>query len=210
MNYKFAPALITEKLSFLYDFIVNTVGTGVSLQKKTLGQLNAKDGESILDVGCGTGTFVILAKNALLKSKIVGLDPDESVLKIAKKKAKINKLNVKFVKSGAENLPFPDSSFNHVVSSLAFHHMPLEVKKKALSEINRVLKPKGTFLLVDIGKPKNSFWQVIYGIESLIEVREYLSHNLKGKIPTLLEEANFNVIESRKPYLGIYFWKATK
>lgn len=202
--------MLTKGLAFLYDPFVTAFGVGVSLHKKTLTASHITRDERILDIGCGTGTFVLLVKKTYPDSNVVGLDPDEEVLQIAKSKAQKSNSDITFVQASAENLPFQDSSFDIIVSSLAFHHLPTAIKKQALQEICRVLKPRGRFLLVDIGKPKNLFWRVILYIESLIEPKTYIKDNLKGKIPSFLKETHFIVNEARPTYLGIQFLLARK
>lgn len=202
--------MITKNLAFLYDPLVNVIGVGVSLQKRVLKAVTLEPGETLLDVGCGTGTFVVLAKKTYSDAHITGVDPDESILKIAQNKSKKNNVDVVFVKAGGEKLPFTDRAFDYVVSTLVFHHLPTNMKKQALKEIYRVLKSDGKFLLTDIGKPKNLLWKILLSIESIVEPKEYLKDNVIGNIPTYMKNANFKVTQLNKPYLGIYFWEATK
>lgn len=209
-NYKHAPALINTWLTSFYDPIVNIFGVGTILQKKTLQEITLQDGQRFLDVGCGTGTLVMFVKKKYPKSEIIGLDPDKYVLEIAKRKAKKNNLKIEFIQSGAEKLPFSSNSFDTIVSSLAFHHLPTKIKKQALKEIYRVLKPNGQFLLIDIGKPKNIPWKILLTIESIVEPKEYIKDNLEGKLSSFMEETKFILKEIRPPYLGIQFLSGTK
>lgn len=209
-KYKHAPALINSWLTSFYDPVVNMFGVGTMFQKKTLKEIKLDHGQCFIDIGCGTGTLVTLVKSMYPNAKVTGLDPDEHVLEIAKKKAQKNNLDIEFIQAGAEKLPFPSKSFDVVISSLAFHHLPTEIKMQALKEIYRVLKSSGEFLLVDIGKPKNLFWKIILQIESLVEPKEYIRDNLMGNIPIFIKDVGFNVVEARKPYFGIYFWRITR
>ena len=209
-TYQHAPALINAWLTSFYDPVVNLFGVGNMFQKKTLQQLNLRDGQHFLDIGCGTGTLVSLVKAKYPKVNVIGLDPDEHVLEIAKRKAKKNNLVITFIQEGAEKLPFSTSSLDSIVSSLAFHHMPTDIKKQALQDIFRVLKQNGQFLLVDIGKPKNNLWKILLAIESIVEPKEYIKDNLEGKLILFMQEAGFKVCEIRKSYMGIQFLSGAK
>ncbi len=209
MQYKHAPAMINKRLTAYYDFFVSLVLVGKALQKRTLTFISLKPGQKYLDVGCGTGTLAYLVKSRHPKAVVVGADPDPVVLEVATKKVSRKNLSVEFTKAVAEKLPFHSNEFDVVTSSLAFHHMPLEVKKQALREIRRVLKPSGMFLLVDIGKPKNNLWRLLCSIEAVVEPKEYIKDNLAGAIPQLMRGVGFRVTDVRKPYMGICFWSGT-
>lgn len=210
MNYKFVPACSFDFLTPLYDSLTGLVGFGRSLQKKVLRMLQMRDGESFLDVGCGTGTLAILVQQTYPHSRIVGLDADKKILGIAKKKAEKAKHSIEFIQAYAEKMPFPSHSFNIVVSTLTFHHVPTEIKKLALKEIHRVLKPEGRFLLADFGKPLNFLWKIFFACGQLFEEGEYLKDNLEGKLPIFLREAGFQGKEMNPAYRGIQFLLSTK
>lgn len=97
-------------------------------------------GDSVLDVGCGTGILArTIAKNINAGGKLVGLDLNEGMLRVA---AQINP-EIDYRRGSAESLPFPDESFDAVVSQFSlmfFTDLP-----KALKEMMRVLKPQGHF-----------------------------------------------------------------
>lgn len=210
VNYKFAPAMISERISKYYDLFVGAIFVGKRLQRKTLLLLELDAATSFVDIGCGTGTLVIMAKQTNPHAQVTGLDPGNSVLAIAKSKATKSNVDVTFVLSGAEKLPFQDRSIDRIASSLAFHHMPTEIKKQALMEIHRVLAEDGLFILVDIGKPKNLLWKVLLKLEALIEPKEYIRDNMEGKIPDLVKGAGFSVDMARVPYMGIHFLRCKK
>jgi ubiquinone/menaquinone biosynthesis C-methylase UbiE len=104
------------------------------------------DGRHILDVGCGTGhTTLAVARRA---DSVVGIDLTEEMLAQARRLATERGIeNVHFVQGDAEAIPFADASFDAVVSRYSAHHFPHP--ERALGEIARVLRPGGTFLVVD-------------------------------------------------------------
>lgn len=212
MKYKFAPAFISNLFTPFYDLVVTQGGLGKSLQEKVLQYAQIKDGESILDIGCGSGTFVTMAKSTYSNSRVVGIDPDENILTVAKKKLSKNNLRVELFDAWAEKLPFDTQSFDIIVSSLTFHHLPTEIKEKALKEIKRVLKKHGRFILADIGKPDSLFWRIKFLLdpERLFKTGEYMKDNLEGRIPALLSQAGFMYKEILPRYQSIQFFLTQK
>ncbi len=101
-----------------------------------------KDGDRILDWGCGHGRLLLVLKNK--KIKYIGADFSSKILKIAKK----NFPKYEFRLLNELSLPFSDNFFNVICSIAAFHHIPsYEFRIKLLKEFNRALK-KGGFLIL--------------------------------------------------------------
>jgi ubiquinone/menaquinone biosynthesis C-methylase UbiE len=174
--------------------------------------VHLQNGERLLDVGCGTATLLIAAKSHNPDSQVFGIDADERVLDIARKKIQKSKVEVEVMHARAEDLPFESSSFDVVVSTLIFHHLPTEIKKLAMREIHRVLKQRGRFLLADIGRPEGILLRTFFALGEMVRSDEakYLRDNKEGKLLLFLEEAGFEVTEVRPRYKGIPFLLATK
>ncbi len=96
----------------------------------------------ILDIACGTGK----STEALVETglSVTGCDHDEQMINEAKDQAKIKNLNIEYIVSEAEKLPFPDQHFDVVTVGTAFHFFVTDL---AMSEIKRVLKPNGLFFV---------------------------------------------------------------
>lgn len=99
---------------------------------------------AVLDVGCGPGAAVRAAAESVARA--VGVDRSESMIAIARRRSE-RFTNVEFVAAGAEDLPFPDSSFDRVWTIHAFHHW--EDGDLGIAECLRVLKPGGHLLIVE-------------------------------------------------------------
>ena len=113
----------------------------------TLGPI--REGEAVLDIGCGAGVDSIIAgKLAGPSGTVTGIDLVPEMLARAIENARLaSAANVTFRQSPAEQLPFPDNSFDVVISNGVFN---LVVDKAiALGEVFRVLKPGGRFMLAD-------------------------------------------------------------
>lgn len=177
----------------LYDLTVwlAMLGKERAFHEKLLQLVRIKDGECILDVGCGTGTLAIAAKRHVGQSGAVyGVDASPEMLARAEKKARKAGVEVLFRNVLAEALPFEDSFFDAALSTVMLHHLPAKVRRQCAAEIRRVLKPGGRVLAVDFEGFSN-------------EKRTFLSHFhrphghvRRSDIIALLNEAGFETIES--------------
>lgn len=128
----------------------------------TVNRADLRWGETVLDVGCGTGVLTMLAKERVgTDGEAHGVDPSTEMIALARKKSAKAGLDVEFRTGVIEDLAFPDDSFDAVMSSLMLHHLPDDVKRKGFSEIVRVLRPGGRLLALDLtGKGSLLWWLV--------------------------------------------------
>jgi ubiquinone/menaquinone biosynthesis C-methylase UbiE len=143
-----------------YDLVVQFMALGQAgrLRRKTIEFARIAPGERVLDVGCGTGALTLLAKQrAGATGQVCGLDAAPEMIEVATHKAARQQADVDFRIGVIEQLPYPDGSFDVVLSSLMMHHLPADLKPMALAEIRRVLrrpdavsgKPNGRLVIVD-------------------------------------------------------------
>jgi len=149
-----------------YDLIntVLTLGFDKSWRSKAADNLT---GTSVLDLGSGTGA----AFAQLINYETTALDPDKKMLEL-------NIFENKILGT-AENLPFDDNSFDNVFCSFVWRN--ISDTNKALSEIYRVVKPGGKFVLLDMTRPKNSILRILHKIGSfkVLHLIGFLTFNLK-------------------------------
>lgn len=208
----YIPPLNYRFLTRFYDPFVSLLGFTTSERKRILGMLDLKPGENVLDVGCGTGTLALLASQYFPIKEVTGVDPDVESIAIARDKAHKEKIAVEFVSLENQKLPFKDNHFDAIVSTLAFHHMSTQVKKETISEIKRVLKDKGRFLLVDFGLASSWYVKLLFRLEVMfgIEEAETLRDNLEGKVPIYLKERGFLVETASSKRFGLEYLIAVK
>lgn len=136
-----------------YDALafVLTLGRERSIRRETVERAGISAGESVLDVGCGTGSLTLAAKAAAgAQGRVCGIDPSPEMIEFATRKAARAAAQIDLRLAVVEDLPFPDASFDVVLSSLMLHHLPEDVKRKGFAEIARVLRPGGRFFAVDL------------------------------------------------------------
>ncbi|MBI5099813.1 MAG: methyltransferase domain-containing protein [Nitrospirae bacterium] len=165
---------------------------------EVVGFTNAGTGSKILDVGTGTG------KQAFSFAKkgydVIGIDLSEAMLKVARRKNRYG--NVKFEAADAVNLPFEDNSFDVSCVSFALHDMFLTIRERALKEMARVTKTKGTIVVIDYALPENKIKKfLIYHIVKLYEGKYYMEF-IKSDLKALLRKSGIEIKEELPVLLG--------
>ena len=109
-----------------------------------------RSGETVLDVGCGTGTLALEARERVgITGRMYGIDPSRQMIAYARSLTAGRSLSVDFQLGVVEHLAFPDRSFDVVLCTWMIHHLPTDDQRQGLAEMARVLKPGGRLLLVD-------------------------------------------------------------
>ncbi len=137
-----------------YDALVwvLTLGNEQRFRQRLAELARLEAGQSVLDVGCGTGALAIAAKGFVgAGGEVAGVDPSPEMVARARRKAGKAGIDARFEVGTIEALPFPDATFDTVLSSLMLHHLTGDGLTQGLGEIARVLKAGGRFLAVDIG-----------------------------------------------------------
>jgi demethylmenaquinone methyltransferase/2-methoxy-6-polyprenyl-1,4-benzoquinol methylase len=163
-----------DTISGSYDGLNRVISFGIDIKwrKRVVKILKKKNPKNILDIATGTGDLAInLVKTGA--EQIIGLDISKGMLEVGKKKVSEKGLNatIKMIVGDSENLPFEDHSFDAV--TVAFGVRNFENLEKGLSEIYRVLKPSGTFVVLETSVPtkspfKQGYWFYTKNILPLI------------------------------------------
>jgi SAM-dependent methyltransferase len=118
----YLPGFSHEWLLPLYDPLTKWLGIE-SAHRRLLDQADIQPGRRVLEIGCGTGNLTILAKWLHPEAHIIGLDPDPRALARAGRKAERKALSIQLDHGFSDALPYPDGSFDRVLSALMFHHL---------------------------------------------------------------------------------------
>ncbi len=170
-----------------------TLGRERRFRERLIAPVRLQPGESVLDVGCGTGTLALVAKRQVGNGAVAGIDASPEMIQRARHKAGRASLQLKFEVASADALPFPDGSFDVVLCTVTLHHLRRSMRSAAVAEMRRVLKPSGRVLLADF----------VFGKKRT--VAGLLHHHIGMKpdeLTQLAEAAGMRVIDAG----GLGFW----
>lgn len=204
----FVPALGHDWLTPAYDALIRLTMPERRFKRELIAQARIGTGDLVLDLGCGTATLTMLAKQQHPYAQVLGLDGDAKILRHASRKIRRAVLDVVLHHALAFELPYRTESFDRVLSSLVFHHLSTEEKRRALAECYRVLRRDGELHIADWDKPHNKvMWLVSRGVR-LVDGAGTTDDSLKGLLPQFCREAGFRDVE-RTLQLGTAFGTLT-
>jgi len=181
-NEEYIPALSYRFLTPFYDFIQKYIVRDVRYKSLLIERAAIRPGHRVLDLGCGTGTLAIMAKQAQPGADVFGLDADTEMLKVAKYKKNQVKLDVTFDVGFTNKLPYPNASFDRVLSSIMIHHLKTPDKVTTAREVFRILKPGGQLHIIDFGKPHTWYGKML---GPFLHNFEEANDNIDGKLPEI-------------------------
>ena len=145
-----------DNIAHKYDFLNHILSMGIDIlwRKKAIQLLKPYKPKQILDIATGTGDFALEAL-ALNPDKIIGADISRDMLAVGVEKIKKKGLQdkISFQYGDSENLPFETDSFDAITVSFGVRNF--EDLEKGLSDMRRVLKPKGAVAIIEFSKPKS-------------------------------------------------------
>ncbi len=158
-----------DTISGEYDNLNRVISFGIDIKwrDKVVKIVEDAQPENILDIATGTGDLAIsLAKTSA--TKIIGLDISAGMLEVGKVKIKSKKLDdkIEMIIGDSENLPFNDNTFDAI--TVAFGIRNFEHLEKGLADILRVLKPGGTFVILETSVPTKTPYKQGYAFHSKV------------------------------------------
>lgn len=192
---QFIPALRFNALTRVYDPVVALSSREGAFKRRLLEHARIKDGESVLDLACGTGTLAIQTKLAAPKAKVSAIDADPSILERARRKADEAGLDIAFEHGVSTELPYDNRSFDVVLTTLFFHHLTDEAKADTGEEIFRVLRHGGRLLMADWGRPQDPMMRMAFLSVQLLDGFRTTSSNVSGRIPEMLRDAGLKRVQ---------------
>jgi ubiquinone/menaquinone biosynthesis C-methylase UbiE len=181
----------------LYDPIMTLAGAGPT-RRILIDQAALRSGDRVLDIGAGTGTLLLVLKRLHPDVDVTGLDPDPKAIARARRKAARAALSIRFDRGFADSLPYPDASFDRVLSSFMFHHLPATEREATLREVRRVLRPGGALHLVDLAGPETAGNRALHS-------EEQLRDNAEDRMLALMRQAGLaapRMIEQGTMFFG--------
>jgi ubiquinone/menaquinone biosynthesis C-methylase UbiE len=160
--------------------------------------------ETVLDVGCGTGTLARQLLNAHPSVEVVGIDGDEAVLAAARGKLNADERRVQLREGRADALPIADSSIDVVVQSLLLHHLAPATKLAALSEAHRVLVPGGRLVIADWGRPRDPLTGAGFLALRILDGFDDTSDHAAGRLPSLIGQAGFSSVKVKRRWRTVW------
>lgn len=190
-----------------YDMVVGIISLGreSKFRQAALELVDIEPGMNILDVGCGTGSLTIAAKQRQGDNgAVMGIDPSSNMVNLAQEKAAKAQVEVDFQVGVIEKIDSPENHFDLVLSSLMMHHLPPELKMDGLQEVHRVLKPNGTLLIIEMDTSTFSLASLIHGHSSQLSVELESSRRI-------LESTGYGPVKfGNLNFRGFSYLKSTK
>jgi ubiquinone/menaquinone biosynthesis C-methylase UbiE len=158
---RFVPAAGVDRLLPLYDWLVRLSMREKKVRGALLDAAAIGDGTRVLDLGCGTGSLVVMLKARQPGAQVAAIDPDAKALAIARAKLERAGAAVDLREAFGDALPFEAGSFDRVVSSFMVHHLTGPEKGATLRDVHRVLAPGGTLHVLDFAEKTSGGFHAI-------------------------------------------------
>jgi ubiquinone/menaquinone biosynthesis C-methylase UbiE len=194
---EYIPGLGKHFLTPLYDVVHHVFGVR-RIHQEMITLASPLEGLRVLDVGCATANLLCALGRRYPTTELVGLDPDPRALTLAARKARRAGLDVRLDRGFAQELPYPDTSFDRVFSSLMLHHLDTESKDALLAEVRRVLRPDGLLVLADAVLDEHGHGHLARRRRAAHgRMREQLRDNVGDSVATRIAAAGFTVEPTR-------------
>jgi ubiquinone/menaquinone biosynthesis C-methylase UbiE len=151
----FLPGAGKTWLLPFYDFFTRVAGVR-ALHERAVELVGIEPGQAVADVGCGTANLSFAVLAAQPGARVTGLDPDGDALRRAARKARRRGVALTLVQGYADRIPAEDASLDHVVTSLALHHVDDDGRIAFARDALRALRPGGRVTVVDFGGPASN------------------------------------------------------
>lgn len=196
-NRDFVPALGRAGHIERYDAVVALMTREKRWRGELVRLVAPRAGETIADIGCGTGTLAIALTAAAPGSIVSGVDPDPAALAIAREKAEGAGAMVRWFEAMGDALDAiePLQACDKIVSSLVLHQCPMTVKEAIVGQMHRLLKLGGELFIADYGEQRTFLMRTLFRQVQMIDGFALTEPNARGCVPEILRDAGFRDVE---------------
>lgn len=199
MTHGFTPALGRPELTDSYDRAIRLWTRESVWRAALLNQVAPVDDQTILDIGCGTGTFAIMLKQAAPNARIIGLDPDPQILAIAAAKADRCGVVIEWRQGFSRDAAALAGSIDKAVSSLVFHQVSLAEKRAGLAAMLAAVRPGGEAHVADYARQKSLLMRVLFRLTvQRIDGLTDTQPNADGALEAILKELSGTPVQARR------------
>lgn len=196
---EFTPALGYKFLTPVYDLAVGLLTREHRWRRELIRLVNPQTGDSILDVGCGTGSLLVRVGRLEPGARLIGLDPDPGVIDLAQRKAQRRSVSVSWVTGFFDQDAIAQTgTVSKVVSSLVLHQTPLDEKARILVAMRTVLGEGGRLYIADYGLQRTPLMRAAFrSTVQAIDGIEDTQPNADGCLPEMIATAGFGNVRER-------------
>ncbi|QNN65630.1 class I SAM-dependent methyltransferase [Sphingomonas rhizophila] len=189
----YTPPLGVAALTPFYDRAIGLFTREAHWRSKLAKAIDPRPGETILDVGSGTGSLGVILSSREPNAFYRGIDPDADAVRSARSKAKSAGSSALFDEGFLADKPPSDAHrVDKVASSLVFHQVPLSEKIRLLAAMRDWLKPGGSIFIADYGEQRSIPMKVAFRFTvQLLDGVSDTQPNADGILPRLMREAGF-------------------
>lgn len=196
----FVPALGKAGNIDRYDAVLALMTRERRWRAELVRLIAPRDGETIVDIGCGTGTLAIALDVEAPGSTILGVDPDAAILAIAARKAESAGAHVTWFEAmgdALDDIPALQGC-DKIVSSLVLHQCSMEAKEAIARQMWRLLRPGGELFIADYGEQRSLLMRTLFRQIQMIDGFEFTEPNARGCVPEILRAAGFSNVEETR------------
>lgn len=193
MTQPFVPALGRFGMTRHYDRALALMTRETLWRRALVDRFQGVGAGTVVDIGCGTGSLAIALKTAHPQARVIGVDPDEDALAIARVKAAASNATVQWVRTMGDRsvATIGAGVADIVVSSLVLHQCPLAMKRAILADAWALLHPGGRLLICDYGVQPMIAMRTAFLLIQCIDGFDATGPNAAGILPKLIEDAGF-------------------
>ncbi len=196
----YRPPLRLHALTGWYDRLAEWTAAASFLQEELAAHAAPMRPQLVLDVGSGTGNLSAALAAALPRARIVAVDPDARALGLAREKYAGALPQVQWLAGYAQRLPASLQEVELTASCLVFHHLDPTVKRAALKEMHRVLRPGGRALIADFDRPTTALKRLLFNSVRLLDGAVNTAAHADGTFTDVLRASPFARVERVATY----------